>query len=386
MRILFDYQAFEFQKIGGVSRLFAEIIPHLKIMGINTSIGIKESDNVYIGQLGLKVKPLYFNHKKFFEGRKYFKGQRALTRIALKALGHRDDLRNINQEYCIKLLKQKKFDIFEPTFFHPYFLPHLKGKPFAMEVHDMIPELFPQYFPRDDFQIINKKLLCPLAAAIHVPSSKTKEDLVNTLSIDPEKITVIGRGTPRITIPKTEPIRPLDKPYLLYIGERSGYKNFSLLLKELAILIQIEPELNLLCTGRPFDNDELRLMAELNLTKHVHYCFATDDTFYTLYHHAMAFVYPSAYEGFGLPILEAFTCDCPVLLNNASCFPEVGGDAAIYFDINRRGDLAEHIRAFLQSPEQDKVNLITRGRERAKLFSWEESAKKLSCVYKNILA
>ena len=113
---------------------------------------------------------------------------------------------------------------------------------------------------------------------------------------------------------------------------------------------------------------------------------STDDTFYTLYHHAMAFIYPSAYEGFGLPILEAFTCGCPVLLNKASCFPDVGGDAAIYFDINRRGDLAEHIEAFLQVPEQDRKDLIARGRERAQLFSWEESAKKLSHIYKNLLA
>ena len=100
----------------------------------------------------------------------------------------------------------------------------------------------------------------------------------------------------------------------------------------------------------------------------------------------IAFIYPSAYEGFGIPILEAFVCGCPVFLNNASCFPEVGGDAAIYFEINRRGDLAEHIEAFLQTPEQDRKDLIARGKEQAKLFSWEESARKLSDVYKTILA
>lgn len=386
MKILFDYQAFEMQRFGGVSRLYAEVIPCIRKLGVNASVGLKESDNVYINQLGLNVKPLYSVHYKYFEGKKYFKGQRTITRIATKALGHRDDLRNINQEFCIKLLKWKQFDIFEPTFFHPYFLPYLKGLPFTIEVHDMIPEIFPQYFSQDDFQVVNKKLLCPLASAIHVPSTKTKEDLVNILNIIPEKITVIGRGIPRIVIPEVEPTRPLDNPYILYVGERSGYKNFYALLQELAIVIQTAPDLNLLCTGRPFDEDEQRHLSKLNLTKHVHHYFATDETFYALYHHAEAFIYPSAYEGFGLPILEAFVCGCPVMLNNASCFPEVGGDAAIYFDINRRGDLAEHLDAFLRSSEQDRTDLITRGRVRAKLFSWEDSARKLSHVYKTILA
>lgn len=385
MKILFDHQAFEMQRFGGVSRLYAEIIPCIQKNGENVTVGLKECDNAYVHRLGLTIKPLFSTHKKYFEGKKYFKGQRTITRIATHALGYRDDMRNINQEYCIKLLKRKQFDIFEPTFFHPYFLPYLKGKPFAMEVHDMIPEFFPQYFYRNDFQIVNKKLLCPLASAIHVPSSKTKEDLVNILNISPEKITVIGRGAPKIVIPEVEPTRPLENPYILYVGERGGYKNFSLLLQELSILIQTVPDLNLLCTGRPFEKDEGRLLTELNLTHHVHHCYATDETFYSLYHHAEAFVYPSAYEGFGLPILEAFSCGCPVFLNNASCFPEVGGDAAIYFGINRRGDLAEHLEAFLQAPEQDRADMIARGRERVKLFSWEECARKLLQVYQNIL-
>lgn len=381
MNILFDYQAFEFQKIGGVSRLFAEIIPRLKTMGINASVGLKESDNAYIGQLELNVKPLYTAHKKYFGGKKYIKGQRHLTRIAARVLGYGDDLRNINQEYCIHLLKGQHYDIFEPTFFSTYFLPYLKGKPFAMEVHDMIPELFQQYFPRDDFQIVNKKLLCPLASAIHTPSMKTKEDLVNILNIPPEKITVIGRGVPSIPIPETTPPRPIDAPYLLFVGERGGYKNFHLLLQELEIIVQSFPELNLLCTGRPFEDDEQRMLADLKLTDNVRHIYANDDNFYSIYHYSLAFIYPSTYEGFGLPILEAFICGCPVMLNNASCFPEVGGDAAIYFDINRRGDLAEHIEAFLQAPEQDRADMIARGRERAKLFSWEESARKLLHAY-----
>ena len=384
MRILFDYQAFEMQSFGGVSRSYAELISHMQEDGVPCKVGLKESDNAYVKLPGLK--PLHHTHNKFFGGKKWFKGQRTLTRKIMQATGHKNDCLKINQEYCIKLLKQQQFDVFEPTFFDPYFLPYLKGKPFVLTVHDMIPELFPQYFPSDDFQIVNKKLLCPLAAAIHVPSHKTKDDLIKILNINPEKIYVIPHGASQISIPKTEVPRPIDNPYLLFVGERRGYKNYNALLHEMAILIQSIPELNLLCTGRQFDEEEKKLISDLGLTNHISHCFANDDNFYSLYHNAVAFVYPSAYEGFGLPILEAFSCGCPVLLNNASCFPEIGGDAAIYFDIDRRGALAEHIKAFLQESEQDKANLITRGRERAKLFSWKESARNLTKVYQTILA
>lgn len=383
MRILFDYQAFEMQRFGGVSRSYAELFSHLQDKGCQCKVGIKESDNAFIVFPGLK--PLHYTHNKYFNGKKWFKGQRTLTRKIMKVVGHENEGLNINQEYCIKLLKQQRFNIFEPTFFSPYFLPYLKGKPFVMTVHDMIPELFPQYFPPDDFQIVNKKTLCPLAAAIHVPSHQTKEDLINILNINPEKIYVIPHGTPQITIHKTEPPKPIDNPYLLFVGERGGYKNFSALLHEMAILIKSITELNLLCTGRPFEDDEKKLMADLGLTNHVHHRFVTDEYLFTLYHHAVAFVYPSAYEGFGIPILEAFVNGCPVLLNNASCFPEIGGAAAIYFDINQKGDLANHIGELLHCSNEDRQQIIARGRERALCFSWKESAHKLMQVYENIL-
>ena len=381
MRILFDYQAFEMQRFGGVSRSYAELISHLKKDGCQCIVGIKESDNTCINQLGVNVKPLYSTHHRFFSGRKYIIGQRTIINHITEALGHKNYLRNVNQEYCIKLLKKQKFDIFEPTFFDSYFLPFLKGKPFVMTVHDMIPELFPQYFAKNDFQIVSKRLLCPLAAAIHVPSSKTKEDLVSILNIDPNKITVIHHGASIIPKPIIKPQRPIENPYILFVGERWGYKNFDLMLKEFSILAQKEPDLHLVCTGRPFSDEEQRIIADYHLTEQVHHCYASDDNFYSLYHNAVAFVYPSAYEGFGLPILEAWSCGCPVFLNNASCFPEVGGDAAIYFNINKKGDLAEHIILFYQLSSEERNDLIAKGKERLTLFSWEKSAKQLKQIY-----
>jgi len=387
MRIFFDYQAFELQSIGGVSRSYAELISCLSQFECYCRLGIKESDNIYLRECGIpvKVKPLHYTYSRLFEGKKLFIGQRFLTRKVLEILGHQNGGLNINQEYCIKQLKRKSFDVFEPTFFGSYFLPYLKGKPFVMTIHDMIPELFPQFFRRDDFQIIQKKLLCPLAAQIHVPSRKTKEDLVNILNIPSEKITVIPHGRPKF-IPENYSESPIfDFPYLLYVGDRFGYKNYSRFIKECSYIIQKFPELRVVCTGKAFSECEKAELAELGIATNVIHRFVNDETLKNLYHYAAAFVYPSAYEGFGLPILEAFTCECPVMLNNASCFPEVAEDAAIYFDINKDGDLYEKFAVLYSSGNSSRKEMIQKGRVQAEKYSWEKSAELLKEVYDTLL-
>ena len=383
MRILFDYQAFEMQRFGGVSRSYAELISHLqKEESVNCTIGIKESDNVHLKECGLdyNTKPLHYTHDKWLGGRKRFIGQRTLTKMLLRAFGQANYYLDVNPKHCIQLLKEQQFDIFEPTFFDAYFLPYLGGKAFVLTIHDMIPEILGV----DEPQKQQKELLCPLAAHIHVPSQNTKKDLVNILNMDPDKVTVIPHGSP--VLPSTQYPSPYPFLYLLYVGTRWSYKNFIPFVEECAIIISKHPDLRVVCTGSPFSKEEEKLIANLGLTKHFIQTHTDEDGLQALYQNAMAFVYPSSHEGFGMPILESFVCGCPVFLNNASCFPEVGGDAAIYFDINRRGDLAEHLEAFLLTPEQDRNDLIACGRERAKLFSWEESARKLSDVYKTILA
>ena len=382
MNILFDYQAFEMQPFGGVSKSYAKIISHLKSMGVDARIAIKESDNEHLIQTGIapSIKPFGTKHRHWFGSRKLFRGQKRITRTILTPFGCKNDFLSINQDYCIKQLKKQKFDIFEPTFFDSYFLPYLKNKPFVLTVHDMIPEILGV----DEPQVVQKKLLCPLAAHIHVPSQNTKNDLVCILNIDLEKITVTPHGSP--DPPTTQYPSPYPFPYLLYVGARWSYKNFAPFVKECAITIAKYPEIHVVCTGSSFSPEEEKLIADCGLTQHFLQTHANEQSLQALYQNAIAFVYPSAYEGFGIPILEAFVCGCPVILNNASCFPEVGGGAAIYFDINRRGDLAEHIEAFLQASEQDRAVMIARGRERAKIFSWEESARKLSHVYQTIIA
>lgn len=385
MNILFDYQAFELQQFGGISHSYTELIYHIQNCGCKCKLGIIESDNIYLKENALvrNLRPLNYTHNLFFKRKKFIIGQRTIAKIILYILGHRNYAFDINKDYSIKLLKKQQFDIFEPTFFDSYFLPFLKNKPFILEIHDMIPEIFPQYFPSDDFQIAQKRMLCPLAAHIHTPSLKTKEDLVNILNIDPCKITVTPHGYTALPQPNKE--RPINNPYILFVGRRGGYKNFNKTLREFSIILQKEPDMHLICTGSEFTVDEQKEIHSLGLENNIHQMFASEEMLSTLYHHAEVFVFPSAYEGFGLPILEAWSCGCPTFLNNASCFPEVAGNAAVYFEIDRTGDLAEKIIAFMHSSDEYKQALVNKQNKRLKLYSWGSTAQKLYQIYTSLV-
>lgn len=379
-RVLFDYQAFEFQAFGGVSRIYAECITHLS-PETQAVIGVKESNNVYLQEQGLAqdIAPLH-SHQMFFS-KKRFPGQRTLFHILEQLTGHRV-VSNYNMAYCIRLLKQQRFDVFEPTFFDSYFLPYLKGKPFVMAVHDMIPELF--HF-KEDFQIRQKKLLCPLAAHIHVPSHQTKKDLVDILNIDPRKITVTSWGAPYLPQELLHQ-RLFDYPYLLYVGARNDeYKNFKAFVMAFRAVHQKHRDIRLICTGHPFQLDEQRLIDLLGLHDAVVHFFPSYQQFAPLYHHAIAFVYPSLYEGFGLPILEAFSCGCPVMLNDTGCFREVAGDAAMFFTLNNKENtFVDCFETLYNLSTADREQLIQRGYQRNQCYSWEHTAQLWEGIFKQV--
>ena len=105
-----------------------------------------------------------------------------------------------------------------------------------------------------------------------------------------------------------------------------------------------------------------------------------------LYAHALCFIYPSVYEGFGIPILEAYSANCPVLLNYASCFPEIAQDAALYFHLDdNSSDLDVIMESFLQMSEYEREVLLNKQRQRLEYFSWQKSARELANIYVSLL-
>ena len=386
MNVLFDHQAFEMQSHGGVSRCFAELYSH-RSETLNAEISVLETDNVYLQALGfMKSGDTY----RGFMGIKDSPLKHMLFKLVYNAkygyYSRWDRKPNLNLYESIDRLRKGCFDIFHPTFFDGYFLDYLGDKPLVVTVHDMIPELYPMYYSRDDIQIRQKQLVIPRASHIVAVSEQTKADLVRIMGIDENRISVVYHGTDETPYSPSHACVK-DYEYILYVGERHFYKNFAAFCRDCIPILKRHRDLKVICTGKPFTMEEIYFFDVYGMKdRFVHIFVETTQELLDLYHNAMTFVYPSEYEGFGIPILEAYKADCPVMLNRASCFPEIAGDAAVYFSMNRcESDFEEHFETLYHLDGNERAGLIARQRERLKKFSWTLSVQRLENVYRSII-
>ena len=370
MKVLYDHQIFEAQNIGGIPRYFAELLKY----NPDAKLSLRYSDNLYLTEEYVKNHILFpKNHEydRFFIKFR-FKGKGRFIRYYTKLL------RKNNQAISINFLKKSEFDVFHPTYYDPYFLNYIKDKPFVLTVHDMIYEKFPQYFTGDTYTVLNKRKTILAANQIITVSEHTKRDLLYFFPELQEKITVIYHGS-------TFPILSCDERkenYILFTGGRGGYKNFDAFVRAIAPLL-IKYNLRLVCTGQPFNDKERTLLESLHIADRTTCKLADEKELMELYSKATAFVFPSLYEGFGIPVLEAFATGCPAVLSNTSSLPEIGADAAIYFDPYSIDDMRAQIDRVISSSILQN-ELVKKGKERAKQFSWEKCARETMEVYKKI--
>lgn len=379
MKILYDYQAFDMQDFGGVSNSFVQLISNLP-KEVEYEIALEESNNVHLKESELWHFKTKTHSSDNFLTNKHFAGKTSLYKIYSRLFPHKTSYGK-NRSRSIDALVKGGFDVFHPTFFDDYFLEYLNNKPYILTVHDMIPELFSV---KRDIQIANKRKFVKSASHIVAVSEKTKCDLMEMLKVPESKVTVIYHGRPnKIAFDKT-PI--VNGRYILYVGQRRLYKNFVPMVNELIPFLTKNKDVNLVCTGEDFTKDELALFEVNNIQNRVISIRPNEKEMTNLYANALCFIYPSAYEGFGIPILEAFSADCPVLLNNASCFPEIAGNAAIYFNLgNGKSDLNEVMEAFLAMSSQDIELLKRKQQERLQYFSWKKSALSLCKIYESVI-
>lgn len=384
MKVLYDYQAFDMQAFGGVSRSFAELYTHLP-QDVIAEIGLLETNNVYLQELGMKPSGTVYNdffcHKDSILKYILFKLYYNVKYGAYSNWNHKPQ---INQLESIRCIKDKEFDVFHPTFFDPYFLKHIGNKPFVITVHDMIPELFPQYYAPDNLQILHKKITIPKAAHIIAVSEQTKLDLCRMTDIKEEQVSVVYHGGDES--PYIPERKKIQEEYILFVGDRLLYKNFNQFAQSCIPILKRHKELKVVCTGKPFTREELAMFQSWGVEKRfVHNFVKTRQEMLDLYHYALAFVYPSAYEGFGIPILEAYKAECPILLNNASCFPEIAGEAAIYFNMDEKGtDFESQFETFYHLDGNERKEIIEKQNMRLKRYSWTKSASQLADIYRKL--
>jgi glycosyltransferase involved in cell wall biosynthesis len=376
MRVLYDHQTFTWQKYGGISRYFAELISICNSTGAaECEVSLVCSNNHYLSEYNIfRPSGLARRMGHIFSKRIQYSINKANSRIALS---------------------RGSYDIFHPTYYDPYFLRHVKNKPYVLTIHDMIHELYPELFEKNCKIAEYKKTLAYHATKIISVSENTKKDILRLYEIDVEKIEVIYHGS---SINKdsmanlsqqTDTIiagnLKLPDRFLLFVGNRNSYKNFYRLIDSIASILKNDASLFMVCTGSSdFSTSELAYFNSLAIRHKIIYIPVNDSILAHLYQKALAFVFPSLYEGFGLPILEAFSCGCPVALSDSGSFPEVAKDAAIYFDPYVKSSIEEAILKIIYD-EKLRASIRCKGYEISKDFSWEKTAEKTLSLYRNIL-
>jgi len=264
-----------------------------------------------------------------------------------------------------------------------------KGARRVITVYDMISERFPAEFAGSHFTDA-KRFAISHADHILCISENTQHDLIELFGIAAERTSVVCLGYDEFALSAAEEggasYQEGSRPYLLYVGSRGGYKNFEGLARAYANSSYLRSVFSVLCFGGgAFTRDELAVFQQLKLSDiHVRQISGSDNLLASMYKNAAVFVYPSLYEGFGIPPLEAMSMGCPVVCSNTSSIPEVVGDAGEYFDPNDIESMRVSIETVLQSTSR-RQELVTKGHVRRSLFSWQRCANETLNVYRSIL-
>lgn len=361
MNIYYDYQTLCIQRYGGISRYYFELISTINQMHIaRADIDCYFSKNAY-----------FENHFKKPAVKRYY-GTYPFVRLLNKAHA----LWRIHHD-C---------DIVCPTYFDLYVLiaKKLFKAKLVVTVYDMIYEMFPSQFPSADKSIANKKILIENADHIIAISHSTKRDIMAMYPTVPsDKITVIHIGTNFSSIKPQYDGEALPEKFILFVGSRKGYKNFKCFFHAVKPLLMNDSSLYVVCVGGgSFNQMETEMFGVLK--NKIHHKVMSDGALAYTYSRAVCFVFPSQYEGFGIPTLEAFACSCPVVLSNSSSMPEVGGDAVVYFDPNDQDAIQTAISSVVND-ERLRRKLIDEGHKQLEKFSWENIARQVVDCYQKVL-
>lgn len=287
----------------------------------------------------------------------------------------------MNEALFPLFLARSRSRLYHQTYYR-YYVPSFRGKR-ILTVHDMVYELFPGKFLNPDRDIRDKRISIDRADALIAVSASTKNDLVRLCGISPQRIAVIYHGNSLTVTPQEAP--PVDGPYVLYVGQRVRHKNFPVLLNAYCRSSRVNSECGLVCFGGdPFTKEEKQVLARHGLLGRVHHVCGSDERLAACYSRASLLVYPSLYEGFGLPLLEAMHYGCPVVASNAGSLPEIGGQAGVYFDPNSPDELAAVMERVLSDTMMRK-KMTERGLCREKEFSWDACASQTLALYKSLL-
>ncbi len=370
INLLYDHHVFSAQQYGGVSRMFINLI---RFMAQSDQINLHLFHGLHINRFPLKDLK---NQLAFYSG----------TQIPPLPYANLW-LKPLNRHLFKLKVPGKNIDLYHPTRYHRGL--HLWNRcPVILTVCDMIPEKFPGVFHDLKPRLRAKRESIQRADHIITISQATKKDLLEYYANDigETPITPIHLGAPE---PLPEPVTPPfshPRPYILHVGTRKqSYKNYKALLTAYASSPSLMKDYDLVTFGGPpFTADEHKTKTPLGCRDNVFHVRGGDTLLAAVYRGASLLVYPSLYEGFGLPLLEAMAYHCPVAASRTAAIPEVAGDAALYFDPTGPTDILKAMESVLSNPTLAK-ELVEKGARRVKAFSWPATAQKTLEVYKTCL-
>lgn len=378
MKILYDYQAFDIQRSGGVSNVFSLLVSEVKKRE-EVVVPIASTENLYMLAQG------YPTAKQTYD--------RLIAAGKLnEGMGLNDiDWGKVNKICSKNAIIRGDYDVFHPTHYNPYFLEYGVDKPYVVTVHDLAFERLKDYIQFNENMCFkdfdNRRDIMAAASKVVAISEATKRDIMDIYKVPESKIDVVYNAYREL--PEDYAYNnPFDFPYILYVGTRQGplnYKCFIPFFNQIVPFMKEHKDFKLICTGQKFTKFELDMFRQYGLEDRVENHYLNEDGLNNLYHHAFCFVFPSEFEGFGLPILEAYKNDCPALLNNIPVFREVAGDDGLYFDITDGKSLNANLEGLFSLSDEDRKGVIWKQRQRLPLFTADKMAEGYIKVYKSVL-
>lgn len=357
MNVLFDDQIASRQRRGGISRYFAQLI-----------VAFKQN-----GTLGVNpIVPMFATSEHYTSAR--------VSRRPPRNLADRRRLLRLANKASRSLIRSRA-DIVHHTYYEPEYLEEVCPDQLrALTVYDMIPELMPDLFPEGNPHM-EKKAYVAQSDLIICISESTKRDLLKLYGPQRASVVVTPLAVDSGFSPRAARVTGLPQEYVLFVGNRAGYKDFDVLAESFAETRLPGAGVTLVAVGGGgFSPDELDKFLRLGIDENVLHISLPDEDLPGAYAHARCFVFPSRYEGFGLPTLEAMACGCPTILAQSSSHPEVGGDAAAYFVPEDADALARTIDAVCEDSERRNA-MRAAGLRRAELFTWDRTAELTARAY-----
>lgn len=369
LRIAFDQQVFLLQEYGGISRYVCSLATQLSSMsGIDVRVVAPLHVNRTLGaSAGIRGRSLCIPGLR----------GKAL-RLAMMASG---------------FLARRAIGGFAPDIVHETYFSvddyRPRGAKRVLTVYDMIHERFADMFERSHMTSGPKRVAALRADHVICISHNTRRDLVELFGVPEEKTSVVYLGVEDTFLTSSDAVPPqgeIGPPFLLYVGSRGGYKNFAAFVQAVGRSSELRENFSIICFGGgSLRDDELSTIAASGLRPgQVVQKSGDDHALMLLYRRASALVYPSLYEGFGIPPLEAMACSCPVVCSETSSLPEVVGDAGEYFDPRNLESITAAMERVMLSPAR-RAELIEKGAARHVQFSWRACAEETMAIYRSLM-